>query len=144
MTKNQSLKIQVIIFFCFIICFSNCDDYEEIIITKKNYKPIICKNNKKMRYTIISCYKDGEQYASKLLKEIDRDRGCFSTKSDQPVVVFIAGTLAIDLKWIQFKIYCGDSPVPCIITPKLTLKDFKDKDSYTYCYFVPDEMNLCE
>lgn len=114
-----------------IICFGigyACDPGVTLHLVRKDLKPMSCPDHAEMTFTVYIQYKDGEKFVDTF--DVDK-------KANHPTVGMLKGGIERTIAWVQFKLYCGETDKPVLVTPQIILpKDLVKKDDLNYYYYV--------
>lgn len=97
-------------------------------VARSDLKPMLCRDNTDMTYTVFIQYKDGDKYVDSF--DVDK-------RINHPTIGMLVGGIEHTVSWVQFELYCGESKKPVLITPQIVLpKDLVKKDDLNYYYYV--------
>jgi len=116
---------------------SACDLGEAVYIVRPDGQPVLCTGGEETRYeatyaVLRDPYEKQEvAYEEKYRSTIKRQQ---DANASHVFVSLLRGSLESGrVPWVQFRVYCGNSAEPFLVTRKLAVKDLsRDGNAYRY------------
>ena len=130
------------VFLLLIIFLTSCDPVDTIYIEKTDGKPVRCNNAANTRYEVAYPVmhpenKHKQMYRVRARFTLDPKGGSLSTSPARVSADILAGSMRTGrVPWIQFRIFCGESLKPYLVTPEITYKDLRKAGKSRYLYYV--------
>lgn len=100
-----------------------------IRLTNPNLALSVCGPEQHTRYTVVSVTKDGVRREQSL--KVKTAEG-----QNHPVFKASERTIRKELSWVRFTVYCGESAIPVLVTPRITHRELYEKWPFDFYYLV--------